>query len=91
MSAKINAYNTYIFIPSSERLQVALGISFVYKTDNDLSKLFFRELDDSKFGTTGTIDVRYFNPSNNIPEEIPKILPDYKLYTSGFIYFSKFI
>lgn len=91
MSAKINHDNTYVFIPSEERLQVILGINFVYQTDNNLSKLFFRELDDSKFGTTGTIDVRYFNPSNNIPEEIPKILPDYKLYTSGFVYFSKFI
>lgn len=87
IKAKINSFNTIYFIPDSEKLSIAFGMNFEQKTDNGLAKLFFRELDDAKFGFGGTIDVKYHN--FNIPEFIANIDSDCKRYNAGFLAFSK--
>lgn len=87
IKANINNSNSVYFIPDSEKLSLSFGMSFEQKTDNSLAKLFFRELDDAKFGFGGTIDVKYHN--SNIPEFISKIDTDCKHYNAGFLTFSK--
>lgn len=85
----INDNNAVYFITDNEKLSVIYGLNFDDKTDNVLSKLFFRELEDAKFGVSGAIDVKYHN--YNIPNKISNIENDSKLFNCGYIEFSKLI
>lgn len=83
---KINDFNNMIFHPEKENLQTMLGFKIDNKTDRNLSRLFFRELDDAKFGSSGTVNVKYYD---NAPEHLEKSLIEKNYYSAGFIVFSK--
>lgn len=87
IKAALSDTNSIYYIPDNEKLSIVFGMNFDQKTDNSLAKLFFRELDDAKFGFGGTIDVKYHN--QNIPEFISNIDTDCKRYNAGFLAFSK--
>ena len=83
---KINDFNNMIFHPEKENLQTMLGFKIDNKTDRNLSRLFFRELDDAKFGSSGTVNVKFYD---NAPEHLEKSLIEKNYYSAGFIVFSK--
>lgn len=87
MCVQINRGNNLYFIPDKEKLSVIYGINFEDKTDINLAKLFFRELEDAKFGMGGTTDVKFH--FQNIPDDIIAIEPKYKDFNCGFVSFSK--
>jgi hypothetical protein len=87
LKVRIDEENVMVYIPTKESLLVALGINFKHKTDHNLAKLFFRELDDAKFGVGSTIDVKYF--PQQIPDEIVNCLSNYKSFQAGFVQFCK--
>lgn len=83
---KINDFNNMIFHPEKENLQIMLGFKIDNKTDRNLSRLFFRELDDAKFGSSGTVNVKFYD---NAPEHLEKSIIEKNYYSAGFIVFSK--
>lgn len=89
LKVRIDEGNVKLFIPNKESLIVALGVNFKHRTDHNLAKLFFRELDDAKFGVGSTIDVKYF--PQQVPDDIVNCLSNYKDFQAGFVQFSKFL
>lgn len=88
LKVRIDESNIKLFIPTKESLILAFGVNFKHKTDHNLAKLFFRELDDAKFGMGSTIDVKYF--PQQIPDEIVNIESNYKEFKTGFVKFCRF-
>ena len=87
LKIKINATNALYFTADSEKVSVIYGMHFEDKTDINLAKLFFRELEDAKFGVSGAIDVKYH--LLNIPETVLKVEEKTKDFNCGFVMFSK--
>ena len=83
---KVNDFNNILFHPEKENLQIMLGFKLDNKTDRNLSRLFFRELDDAKFGSSGTVNVKFYD---NPPEHLDKSLIEKNYYSAGFVVFSK--
>lgn len=86
---KLNSTNTMYLIPDTEKLLVVYGLNYESKTDSNLAKLFFRELDDAKFGLGGTVDIKYL--INQFPDFLLKLEKNVNAFNSGFVAFSKFI
>ena len=90
MKIKINNESAYLFIPSKEKISILIGFNFVFATDNDLAKLFFREIEDAKYGIGGGVDVNYLNPNTTKLEFVEKVDSNYTNYKTGFISFGKY-
>jgi len=90
IKTKINKSNSMLFLPDKEKLALVFCVHFDMKTDLNLAKLFYRELEDAKANLGGTIDVKYYNSSGTIPDDIMKFDPDYNKYNTGFLVFSNF-
>jgi len=83
----INSSNTMYLIPDNEKLLIVFGLNFESKTDSNLAKLFFRELDDAKFGLGGTVDIKFL--VNQFPDYLIKLEKNINSFNSGFVVFSK--
>ena len=83
---RLNNTNKLYLISDTEKLLVVFGMHFEAKTDCNLAKLFFRELDDAKIGFNGSVDIKYF--VNQVPEFLSKVDKDLN-YNSGLVVFSK--
>lgn len=86
LKINLDKENIMLFTSNKEGVTCSIGINYNHKTDNDLAKLFFRELEDAKFGFA-TLDVKYFK--DKFPEDIVNLIPNYTEYKVGFISFSK--
>ncbi len=84
---RLNSSNTMYLIPDEEKLLVAFGLNYESKTDSNLAKLFFRELDDAKFGLGGTVDIKFL--INQFPDYLLKLEKNINSFNSGFVVFSK--
>lgn len=85
IKVRLNLENIIMFIPNKERLSVAFGMNFPSKTDHNLAKLFFRELEDAKIQGFTTLEVKYFN--QQYPDELLAVEKNVKNFPTGFVVF----
>lgn len=88
MILRLDPENIMVFTATNESVSCSIGMNYNHKTDNDLARVFFRELEDAKFGFA-TLDVKFFN--NKYPEDLMALVPNYADYKVGFISFSKIL
>ena len=89
-SFHLNEQNILHVLPSQDRVELIFGVSFLYKTDISLAKVFLQELEEAKRHVVNCLDAKVYQEADAVPTYISNIDKP-KNYTNGLVVFNLYV